>query len=942
MADIFISYSRKDIAYARILHKALKESEFETWIDWQDIPPSTEWLAEVYTAIEEASTFIFILSDSSTLSEVCTLEIEHAEKNNKRIIPILIDDVYPSKVHPALATINWIFSRTEDELQPAIESLIEAIQTDYDWIKAHTRLQVRALEWDRADEDKSYLLHGTDLQQAEIWLAASEDKQLEPTVTQIRYIQASRREASNRQRRLLMGVGAALIATIVLGILAFLNGQRAEQNAHSLATQVVVAEENAHLAHIRELTAVSQQAEIRFDISILLGLESFNAIENYQTRSNLFRLVQKNSEALNVYSHDRVETIALSPDGKIMASGAEDGTIILWDLDSGMVIGDPLSVSGGDIKTVAFSPDGKMMASGTEGGTSVLWDTETMEVRGKIDGATDAHHIIFSPDGKKLASLSSDRSIVIVDLTTMQVIGNPIRDLTTNFMKGELVFSPGGETLVAGMNNLLIVDLESQQVVTDLLQDRENTSVLCVDMNPDGSILASAGEDNRITLWDLGNLQQLGEPFGAFSSAIEAIAFSPDGSKIAAGSWDRSISLYDVNTREPIGEPLVLHNGRVNDIIFSPDGEKLFSSSEDGTIIRWDLARKAIAGEILSPAKGNVPFGSLSSNGDKIAVFRDNNDIILYDVFSGQPVGQPLEGNGESTARIAFSPDGNTFVSIDEKSTIRVWDVPSGVPVRSLDRSYACGPGFNPSCDGVSFAFSPDGSLLAIGGVHIDSSVTLWDVPSGEMIDEPFAEDLHNITSLAFSPDGKTLAVGFEAGSYLYDVGSRQRISSGPRLHSDWTTSIAFTPQGDLFASSGGGTIVFWDPSLKTTLSEPVPALIDWMHLLTFSPDGSRMAVAGGEGFITLWDVAAMLPLGDPISLPQRPMVIQDIAFSGDGNRLISVQGDGTIYAWDISPAAWRDYLCDKVGRNFTQEEWALYFPDEPYRVTCEKWPEGK
>ena len=62
MSDIFISYSRKDIAYARLLHKALNEHDLETWIDWQDIPPSIEWMKEIYTAIEEANTIIFILS----------------------------------------------------------------------------------------------------------------------------------------------------------------------------------------------------------------------------------------------------------------------------------------------------------------------------------------------------------------------------------------------------------------------------------------------------------------------------------------------------------------------------------------------------------------------------------------------------------------------------------------------------------------------------------------------------------------------------------------------------------------------------------------------------------------------------------------------------------------------------------------------------------------
>jgi len=98
MTDIFISYSRKDIAFASQLNKAFADNGFETWIDWQDIPPSTEWLKEVYAAIEEADTFVFILSADAALSEICRMEIEHAEKNNKRIIPIVINEIEPSKV----------------------------------------------------------------------------------------------------------------------------------------------------------------------------------------------------------------------------------------------------------------------------------------------------------------------------------------------------------------------------------------------------------------------------------------------------------------------------------------------------------------------------------------------------------------------------------------------------------------------------------------------------------------------------------------------------------------------------------------------------------------------------------------------------------------------------------------------------------------------------
>jgi hypothetical protein len=170
MTDIFISYSRKDIAYARILHDALVRHDLDTWIDWEDIPPSVNWLEEIHQAIAKANVFIFILSASSAISEVCEKEIEHARQNNKRIIPIVIDEINPSKVHPALAALNWIFSRTEDELHPAIESLITAIQTDYEWVKAHTHLQVDALRWDDQQRRASYLYSGAKLRDAEKWL----------------------------------------------------------------------------------------------------------------------------------------------------------------------------------------------------------------------------------------------------------------------------------------------------------------------------------------------------------------------------------------------------------------------------------------------------------------------------------------------------------------------------------------------------------------------------------------------------------------------------------------------------------------------------------------------------------------------------------------------------------------------------------------------------
>ena len=951
MSDLFISYSRKDIAYAKLLHKALKEHDFETWIDWQDIPPSTEWLEEVYTAIEQANTFIFILSASSILSEMCVKEIEHASKNNKRIIPIVINDVEPSKVHSALAAINWIFSRSKDELQPAIASLIEAIQTDYDWVKAHTRLQMRALEWERTDKDISYLLQGTDLQQAENWLAESVDKEPEPTLQQTRYIQSSRQGSAKRQRLLLLSVGAALIVTVVLGILAVINGQRAQQSAYSLATQVVVAEEqkeiaveNARLARIRELTMVSQQEETRYDIALLLGIESFNTIENYQTKDNLFNLARSNPQVRGISSHDKVRVLAVSPDGKTLASGAQDGSIIIWEIANGKLLQKKkMSLgSGAWVRSLDFSSDGKRFVVGTDYEGITLFDAYTFEILKTKETHTDPNTSTFSPDDSILASLGSnkeeDRYIEVWDSVSMTPLYPRITGASG--WTGEIIFSPDGRFLAAGFGNLLVVEVSSGQVITDLMKDKTGT-VISVAINPDGSILAAAGEDNRITFWETENFEQIGEPFGEASSAIQAIVFSPDGGILAAGSWDTSIRFYNTATRELINELPNLHKGRVYDIAYSSDGKTLFSSSEDGTIIHWDLESIGVAAELFPSVGGNVTVGSLSAYGKTLAVMNEDNDIILYDTFSGQPISDPLQGHSQPIYRIAFSLDGNTLVSVDKYGEINLWDVTTASMINTPQHVYDCSPEFYTNCSDTIFDFSPDGATLASSFCSEQSSIILWDTSSGQPIGEPFATDVRWINDLAFSPDGESLAVGYEGGSCLFDIASRTRLSSPPGGHPDWTNRVAFSPDGDIFASAGGGTIIFWDTAVTQPISEPIPASMDWFNHFRFNPTGDILATASGDGTIMFVDAVNMFPIGDPISLPQSLGGIVGLAFTEDGSALISLQDDGTLLSWDISQASWKENLCDKVGRNFTQEEWAIYFSDEPYRKTCEQWPEG-
>ena len=100
MADVFISYSRKDIDFVHRVFDVLTARDRDPWADWQDIPPTADWLNEIYQGIEAADSFLFVISPDSVISEICTLEIEHAIKHNKRLVPIVWKDA--SDVHQSI------------------------------------------------------------------------------------------------------------------------------------------------------------------------------------------------------------------------------------------------------------------------------------------------------------------------------------------------------------------------------------------------------------------------------------------------------------------------------------------------------------------------------------------------------------------------------------------------------------------------------------------------------------------------------------------------------------------------------------------------------------------------------------------------------------------------------------------------------------------------
>src|SRR4030042_1672776 len=190
--DNFICYSRRDSEFVHKLQGMLQDQGLTAWVDQRDIPPTAEWMREIYLAIEAANNFIFVISPASVTSEICLKEISNAVENNKRVIPIVYRDVAREEVPEAINKLNWIFFREKDDSHLSLRSLITALTTDLEYVRAHTRILQRAVEWNSTGQDNSYLLRGSDLRNAIEWVGRSGAIQ-EPKLTNMQgaYIQRS-------------------------------------------------------------------------------------------------------------------------------------------------------------------------------------------------------------------------------------------------------------------------------------------------------------------------------------------------------------------------------------------------------------------------------------------------------------------------------------------------------------------------------------------------------------------------------------------------------------------------------------------------------------------------------------------------------------------------------------------------------------------------------
>ncbi|MFN6485939.1 MULTISPECIES: serine/threonine-protein kinase [unclassified Nostoc] len=279
-----------------------------------------------------------------------------------------------------------------------------------------------------------------------------------------------------------------------------------------------------------------------------------------------------------------VLSVAISPDGKTIASSGDDRTIKLWNLATGK----PISSLKGHfqrVNVVVISPDGKLLVSASDDNTIKIWNLATRKQIRTLMGHSDSvHALAISADSETLVTGSDDNTIKIWDLAT----GEQIRTLAGHtFWVRSVAISPDGVILASGSfdKTIKIWNLTKGYPIRTL--EGNSQTVTTVAISPDGKTLASGGRDRTIKLWNLATGREI-RTLSGHGNTITTVAFSTDGKILASGSRDRTIKLWNLATGEEI-LTLTGHTNTVTSVAFSPDGKTLVSGSEDNTIKVWRL-----------------------------------------------------------------------------------------------------------------------------------------------------------------------------------------------------------------------------------------------------------------------------------------------------------------------------------------------------------------
>lgn len=480
----------------------------------------------------------------------------------------------------------------------------------------------------------------------------------------------------------------------------------------------------------------------------------------------------------------------------------------------------------------------------------------------------------------------------------------------------DVAYSPDGVLIATagGDKKIKLWNATSRKLLNDL--EGHSGGVSAIDFSPDSKLLASCGDNNEVFIWEVQS-GRLIRRLPGHQSGVNSVAFSPDGKTLATAGGlyqevsDNTIRIWDVETGTQL-HTLKGHSSAVSDAKFALRGRALISIGNDKTIRIWSLPTGNLINSINTPDYVDAMF--IVSGGTSFATL--SNKVVTVWNMQGHAI-RTISLPGPANV-LAFSRDSNSFAfNCASTRCVEIRDVASGQLISKLE-------GVIPGVDSEedigehvnALSFSPDGKTLITGGS--DSIAKLWSRDTGRLLGL-LAPSTESGGKLAVSPDGKIIAVGSGGKVVFWDTqsGKPLRVLSG---HTDAVLDLAFNRDGTVLASvSAAEGVRLWSTA-NGQLLWSFRGKDDHFQCVAFSPDGRLLAAAGEYIQVKLLNTQSgslikSLVLPDNFQAVSRtpfikanfarpvsgPGYVLSVAFSPDGNLLVAGDTFLPLHVWDVA-----------------------------------------